>query len=32
MYREEGVERASHGMVKPELMEYVGRAMAAGGD
>lgn len=31
MYREEGVERASRGMVKPELMEYVGRAMAAGG-
>jgi MerR family transcriptional regulator, thiopeptide resistance regulator len=30
MYREEGVERASRGMVKPELMEYVGRAMAAG--
>jgi MerR family transcriptional regulator, thiopeptide resistance regulator len=29
MYREEGVERASHGMVEPELMEYVGRAMAA---
>lgn len=30
MYREEVVERASRGMVKPELMEYVGRAMAAG--
>jgi MerR family transcriptional regulator, thiopeptide resistance regulator len=31
MYSEEGVEQASRGMVKPELMEYVGRAMAAGG-
>jgi DNA-binding transcriptional MerR regulator len=30
MYSEEGVERASRGMVKPELMKYVGRAMAAG--
>jgi DNA-binding transcriptional MerR regulator len=30
MYREEGVESASRGMVKPELMDYVGRAMAAG--
>jgi hypothetical protein len=29
MYREEVVERASRAMVKPELMEYVGRAMAA---
>jgi DNA-binding transcriptional MerR regulator len=30
MYSEEGVERASRGMVKPELMDYVGRAMGAG--
>ena len=26
MYREEGAERASRGMVRPELMEYLGRA------
>jgi DNA-binding transcriptional MerR regulator len=31
MYAEQGVERASHGMVDPELMEYVGRALAARG-
>jgi hypothetical protein len=26
MYREEGVQKASRGMVKPEPMEYLGRA------
>jgi hypothetical protein len=26
MYADEGVERASRGMVSPELMEYVARA------
>jgi hypothetical protein len=31
MYREEGVERASHGAMDPELMGYVQRAMAARG-
>jgi DNA-binding transcriptional MerR regulator len=30
MYREQGVEQASRGAVSPELMEYVGRALAAG--
>jgi DNA-binding transcriptional MerR regulator len=30
MYESEGVEHASRGAVKPELMEYVSRAMAAG--
>jgi hypothetical protein len=29
MYETEGVERASQGMVKPEVMEYMGRAMNA---
>ena len=29
MYREEGVERASHGAVSGELMAYVGRALSA---
>jgi MerR family transcriptional regulator, thiopeptide resistance regulator len=28
MYREEGAQTASRGMVDPELMEYVGQAMA----
>ena len=28
MYREQGVERASRGAVSPELMEYVGKALA----
>ena len=28
MYREQGVQSASRGMVDPELMEYVGRALA----
>jgi hypothetical protein len=27
MYREQGPETASRGMVDPELMEYVGRAL-----
>jgi len=31
MYEQEGPEKASRGMVKPELMEYVGRIMAAKG-
>lgn len=31
MYAEEGVEQASRGAVNPGLMEYVGRALAAGG-
>jgi MerR family transcriptional regulator, thiopeptide resistance regulator len=30
MYREEGAEGASRGMVKPELAEYLNRARAAG--
>ena len=29
MYREEGVENASRGMVDPELMQYMGEALAA---
>jgi MerR family transcriptional regulator, thiopeptide resistance regulator len=29
MYREQGAQTASRGMVDPELMEYVGRALAA---
>src|SRR5690606_9233040 len=29
MYEQEGAERASRGMVEPELMAYVGRAQAA---
>jgi hypothetical protein len=29
MYETEGVERASQGMVNPEVMEYMGRAMNA---
>jgi hypothetical protein len=28
MYREQGVQTASRGMVDPELMEYVGQALA----
>jgi DNA-binding transcriptional MerR regulator len=32
MYSEEGPERASRGMVSPELMEYVGRAHEAAGN
>jgi MerR family transcriptional regulator, thiopeptide resistance regulator len=32
MYREEGVERASRGALSGELMAYVGRALAAGGE
>jgi MerR family transcriptional regulator, thiopeptide resistance regulator len=31
MYETEGVENASRGMVNPELMEYVNRAIEAGG-
>jgi hypothetical protein len=31
MYENEGVERASRGTVSPELMAYIGRAMAASG-
>ena len=29
MYREQGSKAASRGMVDPELMQYVGRALAA---
>jgi DNA-binding transcriptional MerR regulator len=29
LYREQGSENASHGMVDPELTQYVGRALAA---
>src|SRR5215210_6855700 len=28
MYEQEGVEKASRGVMSPELMEYMGRAMA----
>jgi hypothetical protein len=28
MYREQGAQTASRGMVDPELMQYVGQAMA----
>ena len=30
MYEDQGAERASRGMVDPELMTYVRRAMSAG--
>jgi hypothetical protein len=29
MYREQGATAASRGMVDPQLMEYVGRSLAA---